>query len=274
MSEQKGMPIYSDIERQLTDTIKFDNEDHAWIPGNQAAHKLFRCVECIRDIKGILEAAGATADVDKRRRLTKNLYTPLKSFVDCLFDLLNECESNPETVKKMPEGGTKLIPQLKHLLNQHLPIGKNGLLSSLRDKTAAHVDGSLWASEARALQKKAALHEVGFWLHISITVFCDLLKLPIYFWSCPSELPDVIRIMMCEPFLVSMKVGEDGRIKELVATHMATSPRKEIGDLVLATIEQSRWMFRPQDRQIKSLYFDQHGDSWAQSLKNSPKVSA
>src|ERR1035437_8427428 len=274
MSDEHGMPIYSDIERQLTDTVKFDNEDHAWIPGNQAAHKLFRCIECLRDIQGILEAAGAVSNVDRRRRLIKSLYTPLKSFAGCLFDLLNECESNPETVKKMPKGGTRLIPHLKKLLNQHLPIGKNGLLSLLRDKTGAHVDGALQASEARALQKKAELHEVGFWLHICITVFYDLLKLPVYFWSCPSEHPGFIGIMMCEPFLVSMKIGEDGRIKELVGTHIATSPRKEIGDLVLATVEQSRGMFRPGDRQNRDFYCDQPGDSWAQSLKNPPKTSA
>jgi hypothetical protein len=274
MSDEHGMPIYSDIERQLTDTVKFDNEDHAWVPGNRAAHKLFRCVECIRDIRGILEAAGAASGAEKRQRLVKSLYTPLKSLATCLFDLLDHCEGNPDTVKKMPKGSTKLVPHLKRLLNEHLPIGKNGLLSLLRDKTAAHVDGSLSASEARDLQKKAALHEVGFWLHVCIMVFCDLLKLPIYSWSCPSEHPGVIRIMMCEPFLMSMKIADDGTIKELVGAHIADSPRNDIKDLIVATFEQSRWMFRPGDRQIQGFYLDQPGDSWAQSLVKPPKPPA
>jgi len=79
--------------------------------------------------------------------------------------------------------------------------------------------------------------------------------------------------MMCEPFLVSMRIDQNGRITEFLGMHVAKSPRKEIGDLVIATVEASRWMFRPEDPQISGFYFDQTTDLWAQSLLNTPERS-
>jgi hypothetical protein len=266
VSSSQGAVFYADIERTLTDAVKTDEAEHDWFPANQASEKLCRCVECLRDLQTFFEGVHHLKESAKRRRL-KNLLTPLYSFAAGVLDLLNDCELNPDTVGKM-QGTTKLIPQLRQLLLTHVPIGKERLLSKLRDKTAAHIDKSLSADEARQLIANLKSHEVGLWLHVCVTVFSDLLKLPIYFWSCKSEKPDVFHIMMCEPCLISMRIKDEESL-EIVDTHIIkSSPRKEIGGIVLSVIEHSRWMFRPGDKQIRNIYYDNDGDSWAQSLKN------
>jgi hypothetical protein len=270
MSKEKGLPIYLDIERKLMDSVHIDDTKHEWQPGNDAAHKLYRCVECLRDLLELLEDARHLQNSTKRRRRAKLLFTPLHSLAECVLDLLNDCESNPDTVQKMPAGATKLISELRKLFLQNVPIGKDGLLSKLRDKTSAHVDKGLWPSEARKLIATPELHEIGFWLDTSVSVLCDLLKLPVYFWSCESPYPDVVRIMMCEPMLVSMRL-KDGKMTQLVGVHFVKrSPREDVNDLIFKVVEQSRWLFRPGDTQIRSFDLDGKDTPWAKSLKTIP----
>jgi hypothetical protein len=78
--------------------------------------------------------------------------------------------------------------------------------------------------------------------------------------------------MMCEPFLISMRIKDEESL-EIVDTHIIkNSPRDEIGEIALTVIEQSRWMFRPGDKQIQNIYYYNDGNSWAQSLKNLEKI--
>jgi hypothetical protein len=269
---QDGLPVYVDVERKLANAVEVDDSTHDWLPGNRAAHKLHRCFECLLNIDELLEDAAKLKNPVKQRRRIKILFTHLHSFAECLLDLLNDCEANPDTVQKMPKGGTKLISQMRQLLLSQVPIGKDGLLSKLRDKTSAHIDKSLWVNESRDLVKKAKPHDVGLWLDVCIGIQCDLLKLPIYFWSVDSNQPDVVRIVMCEPFLVSMRI-KDGKISELVGMHVIKqSPRKEIEEIILKVIKHSRWMFRPGDKQIRSVYYDEKDASWAQSLINLQEI--
>jgi hypothetical protein len=146
VSSSQGAVFYADIERTLTDAIKTDEAERDWLPGNQTSEKLCRCVESLRDLQTFMEGAHHLKESAKRRHL-KNLLTPLHSFAVGILNLLKDCESNP-TFGKM-QGTTKLILQLRQLLLQHVPIGKDRLLSKLRDKTAAHIDKSLSADEAR-----------------------------------------------------------------------------------------------------------------------------
>jgi hypothetical protein len=275
VSSSQGAVFYADVERALTDAVKIDDAEHDWLPGNQTAEKLWRCVESFRDLQNHLEDAHHLKESAKRRRL-KTLLTPLHSLAIGVLDLLNECESNPEIAKKIKKE-TKLVSQLRKLLLAQVPIGKDEankdrLLSKLRHTTSAHIDKSLSADEARQLIANLKSHEVGLWLHVCITVFSDLLKLPIYFWTCKSEKPDVFHIMMCEPFLISMRIKDEESL-EIVDTHiMMKSPRNEITEIVFSVIEYSRWMFRPRDKQIQKISYDKDGDSWAQSLKNLAKI--
>ena len=275
VGSSQGAVFYSDIERALTDAVKIDDAEYAWLPGNQTAEKLWRCVECFRDLQTFLEDAPQLKEAAKRRRL-KTLLTPLHSLAIGILDLLKECELNPETAKKI-QNEAELVSRLRKLFLAQVPIGKDEankdrLLSKLRHTTSAHIDKSLSADEARQLIANLKSHEVGLWLHVCITVFADLLKLPIYFWTCKSEKPDVFHIMMCEPFLISMRIKDEESL-EIVDTHiMKKSSRKEITEIVFSVIEHSRWMFRPGDKQIQKISYDKDGDSWAQSLKKLAKI--
>jgi hypothetical protein len=275
VSSSQGSVFYADIERTLTDAVKTDDAKHDWFPANQVAEKLCRCVECFRDLQNHLEDAHHINEAAKRRRL-KTLLTPLHSLAIGILDLLKECQSNPETAKKIQKE-TELVSRLRKLLLNHVPIGKDEvgkdrLLSKLRHTTSAHIDKSLSADEARQLIANLKSHEVGLWLHVCIAVFSDLLKLPIYFWSCKSEKSDVFHIMMCEPFLISMRIKDEESL-EIVDTHIIkNSPRNEIGGIIFSVIEHSRWMFRPGDKQIQKISYDKDGDSWAQSLNNLARI--
>lgn len=265
-----GMPIYLDIDRKLLDTADVDETQHDWHPGNSAAHKLYRCVECLRDVEGLLEGGSHLENATKKRRKAKAILTPLYSLAECTVDLLNDCESNPDTVRKLQGNVTKLISQLRLLLLQHIPIGKGGLLLRLRNKTSAHIDKTLSPAEVHKLIGALELHEIGMWLHTSISVLCDLLKLPIYFWTCESKYPDVTRLLACEPFLVSFRCNK-GEIVELIAVHMVKRPpRADIRDLMLEVVDRSKWLFRPTDTQIRGFYEDDNTDFWARSLKTFP----
>ena len=75
---------------------------HQMQPSNTVACKLYRCIECMRDISEILGAIQNVKARDKRRRRLKLLFTPLFSFVDSLVDLLHDIQSNPQTKNGLP----------------------------------------------------------------------------------------------------------------------------------------------------------------------------
>ena len=56
MAHLGGLPIYADQVRRLVDAAT-ELQPHNWRPANVAAQKLFRCVECLRDIEVILKSA-------------------------------------------------------------------------------------------------------------------------------------------------------------------------------------------------------------------------
>ena len=80
---------------------------------NIAATKLFRCVECFRDIESMLESADRSKNKAKQRRKLKIMLTPLHSLATGIRDLLNDLENNPDTVQKLPEGARDVIPRLR-----------------------------------------------------------------------------------------------------------------------------------------------------------------
>ncbi len=262
-----GMPIYADIERHLLDPVGVDDAKHHWSPSNSAAGKLFRCVECLRDVREQIEHIANAKVKDKQKRRAKMLTTPLHSLAVCVRDLLNDCSSNPDTVKSMPADAHKLLPAMLAALTRHVPVGKDRLLSQVRDKTAAHVDKSIRPFQARELIRKLELHDLGLWLDVSIGILCELLKLPIYSWGCESLEANVIRVMMCEPFLVTMRV-EDEQVVELMGVHMvARSPKRDVSDLIIEIVNDSRFMFRPNDPQIKGWVKGPLSETWANTVE-------
>ena len=266
-------PIYADEVRQIAD-VTAECQPQTWKPANVPAQKLFRCVESLRDLDVLITAAGRTKSVVKMRRKLKILLTPLHSLVEAVRDLANDLENNPDTVRQLPVGARALVPQIRLQLLQISAIGKGTLLSSARNKISAHVDTELSSEEMRALLGQAEPSRVGLWLHTCVAALSDLIKLPVYFWSCQPNGEGSIRVLFKEPFVVTLGLDSAGTANHLLDVHMIPKPpRRDVLVLMMRVVKSSRWMFGAADPRIVNFVEDQPGESWAKSLKWLPQFS-
>ena len=226
-----GTPVYADAVRQLAD-VTMERQPQTWKPANVPAQKLFRCVECLRDLEVMLMTAGRTRSKTKKQRKLKILLTPLHSLVEAVRDLANDLENNPDTVCRLPDGARQLVPQIRSQLLQISAIGKGSLLSAARNKISAHVDTELSAEEMRVLLGQAEPSRVGLWLDTCVCVLADLIKLPVYFWSCEPSDDNSVRILFKEPFVVTLGLDSAGKANRLLDVHMIPKPpRRDVLEL-------------------------------------------
>ena len=268
-----GRPVYADAKRKIADAAK-EYDPHAWQPANTPAKKLFRCIECLRDLESLLLDAGRAKSKDKLRRKLKILHTPLHSLVEAARDLANDLENNPETVGMLPENARQLIPKIRSQLVQISTIEKGGALSTIRDKISAHIDKDLTLEQMHHLLNHAKPAQVGLWVHTCISVLSDFIKLPVYFWSCHPNGNGCVRIMFREPFVVTLELDSDDNATRLIDVHMIPSPpRYELFLLFQKIVRRSEWMFSSSDARITSFSEDQDHDTWAKSLDWLPLMS-
>lgn len=266
-------PVYADQIRQLSDIAK-GCQPQAWKPANATAKKLFRCVECLRDIEILLQTAGRSKNTVKQRRKLKILHTPLHSLVEAIRDLANDLENNPDTVRRLPDGAREIIPQLRSQLLQISTIEKGGLLSMTRDKIAAHVDRELSTEEMQILLSHADSSQMGLWIHTCVGILCDFVKLPVYFWSCEPDGGGSVRILFVEPFVVTLGLDSSGKANCMLDVHMVPRPpRYEVTKLLMHVVKCSKWMFKLKGSHIMKFVMDEPGDSWAKSLHWLPQLS-
>jgi hypothetical protein len=266
-------PVYADQVRQLAD-VAAGNQPQAWKPANIPAQKLFRCVECLRDLENLLETGKRLKSKVKQRRKLKILHTPLHSLVEAVRDLLNDLENNPDTFCRLPEGARKIIPQLRSQLLQISTIQKGGLLSTTRDKISAHIDRELSAEEMENLLNKADASQIGLWVQTCIGVLADLIKLPVYFWQCEPNGEGIVKILFKEPFVVTLGLDSNGKVNRLLDVHMLPSPpRYDIFLLLKRVVNNTKWLFGPNASRILKFVEDKPGETWAKSLQWLPKLS-
>lgn len=266
-----GMPIYLDkVARPLCDPADQGSAHDSWHPGNVASQRLFRCVECLRDINDALADAGAARNEVKQRRKLKQMFIPLLSLAESITDLIHILQSNEDALSRMQPTDPKLLQQIKTKYQEFVPLSSAALLRQIRNKMAAHVDKDLWPNEAQALLAQAKHGEIGLWIHTSLTVLSDLLKLKVYAWVAASKDARLYRLMHTEPFLVTFRI-ENGAIVELVGADMVSqSPRTLVMLLIEEIIQHSQWMFQDGEPRIQGLVQDQPGDHWAKSLRTLP----
>lgn len=267
--EHRGMPIFLDqFDREIADALPEGEVDiAAWYPSNAAAHKLWRCLECLRDLDELLKDVAHQKNATKRKRRLKIAVTSLHSLTTALDDLLNDIQSNKETSSLLKADQHKQIQAIKEQFGMMLPHDHKAPLSLVRNKLSSHIDKELRPSEAQELGNLITPSEFGRWLHICLHLVLDLTKLDIYWWSCNPPSEGYVRFMSNEPFIVTFKV--DGhRIVELAALHIAKrSPRNDIPDVVERVVTNSTWMFKPGQPRISSLKEDEKED-WNTFLGN------
>lgn len=271
MAHLAGLPIYADQVRRLVDAAT-ELQPQNWQPANFAAQKLFRCIECLRDIEVILKSASRAINPVKRRRKLKIMLTPLHSLAEASRDLLNDLETNPATVCRLPQGVRDLLPHMRSQLLRNVPIGKGGLLSTARNKISAHIDSDLSSDEMRTLLSQAEPAQIGLWLHTCVAIIADLIKVPVFFWSCDSDREDEIRILFNEPFVITLGLAPDGKVNRLLgADFIPEPPRYGVFQLLKRIISSSKWLFGPRDPRITGFTEDKPGSSWPKSLEWFPR---
>lgn len=267
------MPIYmDDVPRNISDiTAEIDSSSHDWEPANKATHNLWRCIDTLRDIASILEDNTASKSKDKRRRKLKIVLTPLVSLAQGIVDLLNYAECDAEARKSIGSQMHGLIPHIRERFLEYVPLERKKLLSTLRNKVSAHVDRSLFPSQARDLFSKAHLYEVGLWVHVSIAVLLDLSKLPMYAWMCDCEEGGLVRLMTNEPFLLTITC-EDQKLKNLVALHIVQDPpTRQTWKLMQKVVNSSRWMFGESHMRIGGFVDHTEQRPWPECLLYFPR---
>jgi hypothetical protein len=250
MSDHEPNPrpdiIYFDVERRVADGVAAAAAEYH--PGNNAALKLCTCAEAAKDISEVLESAWACVeDADKFRRRIKALFTPLHSLAERTVDLMNEIQSNPGTT-----GAGAAMAERRSTFVAEVPFGRSGKLGRLRNKISAHHEKGMSPGEMRTLFGEAEATEIGEWIHSTLSMLLDLIKLPVYSWSVNSTQDGVIHHMFCEPLIASISVAADGHIDQYHgATMCKESPRWQFVDVFAHAAEMSFSLFeRPSPKQI------------------------
>jgi len=265
----KGFPVFLErAAREIISPVDNSKSKQAWHPANNQTKRLVRCVESLRDIDDILEDADAAKSETKRKRKFKHLFTPLLSLVESIVELLQSIESAAQGSTEMSPKDCQLVSKLRQRFLEHVPLSSDSLLKKIRHKISAHIDKDMWPSELTELFGKAEPSVVGKWLHVSLGVLMDVLKLQIYAWSVLPTPQGTITLMYTEPFVSTFRV-EELKIVELLACNIAKkSPRQEILLLAQSIVAHSRWMFGESDFQIRSWIADSEKENWASTLRN------
>jgi hypothetical protein len=255
--EHRGLPIYlDDTPRSVTDalaTAEIDTDD--WFPSNSAAHKLWRCLEAMRDLDELLEDSAEQKNATKRKRKLKIAVTPLHSFILAIGDLCNDIQSNKETKSRLTGEQLAEIQTIKASFAELLPHDHKAPITTIRNKLSSHIDKKLYPRDAQQIAGAIKPHEFGRWLHICLHLILDLTKLNIYAWACRGPSDEYDSLMTNEPYIAKMKLSDDG--SELVGLNVASdSPRNAVPEVANRLIIHSQWMFKAGQPRIARLKED------------------
>jgi len=270
---ERRMPIYLDpIERELVDTADENSTVGEWHPMKGPTTRLFKCYEAMSDIEVVLEDYARSKNIKKRRRKLRSIFTPLHSLAEHLVHLIDVIQSDTSIHNRLPDKATSTLTQVRTKLVDLVPFDRKGKLGILRNKTSAHYDLSLSPAEMKELFSKTDSTEVGEWLHVCISIMCDLMKLDAYGWSANGPTPDTVIVMSKEPVMAVLGT-ENGEVVRLAGALMRkVSPLTLISKKIQQVAELSQGLF---ERETRMRLIGFHPDSptdWARSLTTLKEV--
>lgn len=267
--DEKGICIYFDeSDRPIVDALCAEEDLHHLYPSNLPAQKLYRCVEAMRDLLPLIEDIAQTKSAEIHLRKIKVLCTPLYSFVQCILDLMHDIQCNPDTKKGLPPKTDALVSEMEKTLDEAVPYGREKTLRTIRNRLSAHIDPDMDPLTARKLLARAGPSEIGRWLDALVSVLADLLKLPIYVWTCEGKHDNVVGLTAPGAPVITFVTLDGGHVVGIAGILlMKRDPRTEIFDLLLRLVDSSRWMFKPKDPRITGFRRDKTGEAWCQSPK-------
>ncbi len=233
---------------------------------NQPADRLLKCREALHDIDEIIESyVGVKAPAKKRRRL-RAIFVPLHALCVNLVELLNQIQSDKSVHDRLPRGATATISRLRTHFVSSVPFDRKGKLGLLRNRVSAHYERSMSPAKMRELLHSTDSTEIGEWLHISIGVLCDVLKLDAYMWTAAGPEKDTVTTMCQEP-LVSVWRLQDSQIVGIGGFYLCkASPRMMVFELIQRLAESSQCLFERQCKYQISGFFEDRKNDWARSL--------
>jgi hypothetical protein len=242
-----GMPIYLDQTERRFASFDSEADSPIWYPANRAAHKLWRSVEALRDLKSILELMGSNP-VESKRNL-KIAATQLHTFAATVHDIGNYFAGDESLRNDLTREDVLTVKRVNKILGKNVPVRRNSNLDLIRNKLSAHIDAELYPSEARNLARILVPESFYLWLAYSIKGLIELLNLDVYHWTCESVFPDSISIMCTEPFVATLQLKPEPRLISVNITN--GSPRSEIPSLCIEVLALAEWMRSPETPILK-----------------------
>jgi hypothetical protein len=265
--EDHGFPIYLDpIERSLVDAASGLSDPKEWHPMNGAADRLIKCREALRDIEEVIETFASAKAATKKRRRLRAVFVPLHSLCVNVVELINQIQTDKRVHDRLPLNATAELTRLRSHFVDQVPFHRKGRLGMLRNRVSAHYEASMSPAEMRELLNTTDSTEAGEWIHATIGVLCDLLKLDAYMWSAEGPTEDTIT-MLCQEPLISVTRLEGNTIVELKSLYMCgKSPRMIMFDQMLELVKLSQCLFERKCQYRISSFYEDAGPHWARSL--------
>ena len=270
VSDPARMPIYLDEAVRPLFDLHAANElqPDEWFPSNGPAQKLHRIATSMSDLEDSIESYFATSTPKKRRIRLRAMTVPLHSLCVGLVDTINAVQSEQEVHSRLPKNCMKQLTTLRSWFVDRVPFDRKGKLGKLRNKVGAHMDDSLDPAELRALAATADSTEVGEWIHVCLSVACDLLKLDAYSWAASAKNEDQVILMWQEPFMAVMRI-QNNHVVGLDGVLMSPrSPKQDVLERIASLCDSSQKLFTREAKwRISGFFHDEPGQCWASSLR-------
>lgn len=260
MSEPKvkglGIPVYRDSkDRGIVDPAEEADSPINWVPRNQLAVKLWRCLEALRDIQEILGEARQVSNPKKQRRRLKIVATPMLSLAQGVRSLCNSLATDPELGQRLSRETREYFNKVREAFDEDVPLGAESSLKMIRNKIAAHVDSKLGPKDAHKLLDEVKPNKYGHWLHACIWVLQEVMQPDLYSWHSEDGPDGGIRLMNVEPWVITFVKTPEGECS-LAGVDVGVSPKRVILRVCEEIVRESQWLFGANEERLKVLEDD------------------
>ena len=211
-------PIYADDKPVLL-MDGSDPSDMRWTGANPATMRLLRCLEPVRDLKGLIELL-VILPGGCNKRVVKSLSVPLHTLAERTQSWFNamslrgsDCrlESKPER------------QQIREKLKRLLDSGMLKELTPIRDKIGAHIDEEAVVYPDK-YWTKVDLATFLEWVQLLMMVLGETLNLDIYGWNKLGGPDHIWELMTVDGTLVELLM-ENGQPTMILSVTFVESPR-------------------------------------------------
>ena len=213
--ESTGIPVFVEDTDPVIDDPSQPSQREFWFPANAASIKLVACLECLRDIRPILEMMATSGSRDTDNRIVKIMVPSLYSLNEGIRDLLNELQGNAKAYGQLTADDRRQINGRATLFEDRAQITNGQPLRIVRDTIGAHMDRRLFSFALRRRWELVGLEQQLELITLAITELQFLLTLNAYAWTRDSGNPDVFRLMTFDG------VQGDVNLKEAVIVGVA-----------------------------------------------------